>query len=84
MGVPVENLERGRTIYITKCARCHSPEPVAAYSEAKWRETLPRMSGQSMLTPQETADVRDYVLLTLRVMNSSTGGPGAPEPVPGG
>ncbi len=84
MGVPAANLERGRTIYITRCARCHSPEPVAAYSEAKWRETLPRMSGQSMLTPQETADVRDYVLVTLRVMNSSTGGPAAPEPVPAG
>jgi mono/diheme cytochrome c family protein len=84
MGVPAENLERGRTIYITRCARCHSPEPVAAYSEAQWRETLPRMSHQSMLTPQETADVRDYVMVTLRAMAGSPGEAAAPEPAPAG
>ncbi|MHC5007560.1 MAG: hypothetical protein ACYTGF_09415, partial [Planctomycetota bacterium] len=42
MGVSADNLERGRAIYITQCARCHSPEPVTRYTEAQWRETLPR------------------------------------------
>jgi mono/diheme cytochrome c family protein len=75
MGVTAENLERGRTIYITNCARCHSPEPVAAYSEAQWRETLPRMSHESMLTAQEASDVRNYVMVTLRSMAAAAGGP---------
>jgi mono/diheme cytochrome c family protein len=72
--VPAESLERGRTIYISQCARCHTPEPVTRYSEAQWRETLPRMSMEAMLTAQETADVRDYVMVTLRAM-ADAGGP---------
>ncbi|MHC4219914.1 MAG: c-type cytochrome [Planctomycetota bacterium] len=73
--VAAENLERGRTIYISQCTRCHTPEPVTRYSEARWRETLPRMSMEAMLTPQETADVRDYVMVTLRAMTDAAGGP---------
>ena len=76
MGVSADNLERGRAIYITQCARCHSPEPVTRYTEAQWRETLPRMSHESMLTDQEAADVRDYVMATLR----ATAGQSAPGP----
>jgi mono/diheme cytochrome c family protein len=75
MGVTAENLERGRTIYITQCARCHSPEPIASYSEAQWQETLPRMSHQAVLTAQETSDVRNYVMVTLRAMADAAGGP---------
>jgi mono/diheme cytochrome c family protein len=73
--VPAENVERGRTIYISQCARCHTPEPVTRYSEAQWRETLPRMSLEAMLTAKETADVRDYVMVTLRAMTGSAGPP---------
>jgi mono/diheme cytochrome c family protein len=78
MGVPAENLERGRLIYITQCARCHSPEPVTGYTEAQWRETLPRMSHEAVLTSQETADVRDYVLVTLRALAGGAAGVQAP------
>jgi mono/diheme cytochrome c family protein len=80
MGIPAENLERGRTIYITQCARCHSPEPVAGFTEARWRETIPRMSHEAMLTQQQTADVRDYVLVTLRAMASAAAGVHGPHP----
>jgi mono/diheme cytochrome c family protein len=84
MGVNAQNLEQGRAIYITKCARCHSPEPVAGYTEAQWRETLPRMSHEAMLTAQETSDVRNYVMVTLRAMAGSTGEAAAPDPAPAG
>jgi len=84
IGVPAANLERGRTIYITRCVQCHTPEPVTGYSEAQWRETLPRMSLDALLTPQETADVRDYVMATLLAMAGSTGETTAPEPAPAG
>lgn len=76
MGATADTLERGRSIYITQCARCHSPEPVTGYTEAQWRETLPRMSHEAMLTDQQTVDVRDYVMATLRAM----AGPGASGP----
>jgi mono/diheme cytochrome c family protein len=84
MGVTAQNLERGRTIYITNCARCHSPEPIASYSEAQWRETLPRMSHEAMLTAQETSDVRNYVMVTLRSAAGSTEKASPPEPAPAG
>ena len=68
LDISAGRLERGRAIYITTCTRCHSPEPVAAYSLAEWLQTLPRMSERSKLTAQETADVLDYVTITLRAM----------------
>ena len=37
-------LEQGRTIYITKCAKCHSPEPVKRYSATRWEDILNRKS----------------------------------------
>jgi mono/diheme cytochrome c family protein len=80
MGVNAENLERGRTIYITQCARCHSPEPVTGYTESQWRETLPRMSHEAMLTDRETADVRDYVMATVAASAAASTGDGARGP----
>ncbi len=59
LDISAGRLERGRAIYITTCTRCHSPEPVAGYTLAEWRQTLPRMSERSNLTAQETADLRD-------------------------
>jgi len=70
LDISAGRLERGRAIYITTCTRCHSPEPVAGYTLAEWRQTLPRMSERSKLTAQETADLRDYVMITLRAMTS--------------
>jgi mono/diheme cytochrome c family protein len=66
LGVAAADVRHGRTIYVTTCAQCHSPEPVTGYTEAQWSKTLPRMSEQAMLSPQEAADVKAYVLVTLR------------------
>ena len=68
LDISVGRLERGRAIYITTCTRCHSPEPVAGYTLAEWRETLPRMSERSKLTAEESAELLDYVTITLRAM----------------
>ncbi len=68
LDISAGRLERGRTIYITTCTRCHSPEPIAGYTLAEWRQTLPRMSEKSKLSAQEAADLRDYVTITLRAM----------------
>ncbi len=70
LDISAGRLERGRAIYITTCTRCHSPEPVAGYSLLQWRQTLPRMSKRSKLTARQTADLRDYVTITLRAMAS--------------
>lgn len=60
-------LALGRDIYITKCANCHSVEPVKKYPLAQWEhEILPEMSEETKLTPEESAAVRAYVLTVLK------------------
>ncbi len=60
-------LAHGRDIYITKCAKCHSVEPVEKYPLAQWEhEILPEMSEETKLTPEEAAAVRAYVLTVLK------------------
>ncbi|MHC4948604.1 MAG: hypothetical protein ACYTG1_10115 [Planctomycetota bacterium] len=63
-GAGPETLDRGRTIYLTKCVRCHSPEAVARYPVSAWEAILPRMAGLTGLTDVEREDVRAYVLTT--------------------
>lgn len=55
-------LAHGRDIYITKCAKCHSVEPVLKYPLSQWQhEILPEMSEETKLNPQEVAAVSAYV-----------------------
>lgn len=59
------HLEQGRTIYITKCAKCHSPEPVKRYSATRWEGILKEMIEETKLDPPESAAVRAYVFAVL-------------------
>lgn len=58
-------LEQGRTIYITKCAKCHSPEPVHRYTSSQWDVILPDMIGETNLDTAESAAVSAYVYAVL-------------------
>jgi mono/diheme cytochrome c family protein len=59
-------LAHGRDIYITKCAKCHSVEPVRKYPREQWvHEILPEMAEETNLTAAEDAAVRAYVLSVL-------------------
>lgn len=59
-------LAHGRDIYITKCAKCHSVEPVHKYPREQWeREILPEMEEETNLDAAEAAAVRAYVLSVL-------------------
>lgn len=60
------NLSLGRDLYVTRCAKCHSVEPVTKYSREKWmQDILPDMAEESKLTANETAAVKAYVLAVL-------------------
>lgn len=53
----------GRDIYVTRCAKCHSVEPVTKYSREKWmQDILPDMAEETKLTATETAAVKAYIL----------------------
>jgi mono/diheme cytochrome c family protein len=60
-------LAQGRLIYITKCAKCHSVEPVKKYPREAWEhEIIPEMAKETNLDAAETEAVRAYVLAVLR------------------
>jgi mono/diheme cytochrome c family protein len=64
-------LERGRLIYVTKCAACHAPEPVHKYSAAKWEKIIPDMAEDTKLNPQDVAAVAAYVRWALQQPTTS-------------
>ncbi|MFM7180978.1 MAG: hypothetical protein ACKO2G_05885 [Verrucomicrobiales bacterium] len=60
-------LERGRELYITACAKCHSPEPVLDYTESEWLgKILPEMCRLTKLDSADSDAVRAYVLAVHR------------------
>lgn len=61
-----DQLEHGRDIYITKCARCHAVEPVRKYSAAHWGEIVPEMTDKSKLSPSEVAALQAYLEAVLK------------------
>ncbi len=56
-------LEDGRCLYIDKCTKCHSPEPIAKHDASDWNDDiLPTMAKKAKLTPTECEALRAYVL----------------------
>jgi uncharacterized membrane protein len=51
----------GKTIYETKCTRCHSTKPTASYTAYRWDGILKLMAPKAKLTGAETQQVSAYV-----------------------
>jgi len=66
-GMASAKLALGRELYITKCAKCHSVEPVKDYSATEWSKIMPEMAEKSKLNAAETEAVTDYVAAALRL-----------------
>ena len=64
--VPTPELVRGRQIYVTKCAKCHAPEPVKKYSPAEWQTIMPEMAEETNLSATDAAAVTAYVHWALK------------------
>ena len=62
---PSDHLELGRELYLTKCTKCHAPEPILKYSVSEWETIAADMAEETKLTANETAAVRDYVMAVL-------------------
>lgn len=67
LGLSASSLREGRVLYVTKCTRCHGPEPVTAYSRAEWDTIVPRMAAESRLTALEEESLRNYINAILAV-----------------
>jgi mono/diheme cytochrome c family protein len=58
----ISQLQRGRTLYLGACARCHAAEPVHRYGAEHWQqEILPAMIPLAKLGPVDDAAVRAYI-----------------------
>jgi hypothetical protein len=68
------NLERGREVYISDCARCHSIEPVDRYSVTHWCDIIERMSPQAGLDDAGKAALRAYLIAAHKVMTQEPAG----------
>jgi mono/diheme cytochrome c family protein len=62
---PSGRLALGRDLYLTKCTKCHAPEPILKYSASEWETIAADMAVETKLTAHETAAVRDYVMAVL-------------------
>jgi cytochrome c5 len=52
---------QGRRIYLTKCTRCHAPEPVLKYTRSEWDRIMPDMIGDTRLSAVDAEAVTRYV-----------------------
>ena len=66
-GIDPNQAARGRTIYITSCVRCHSPEPVVRYDLVRWQtDILPDMAERTKLNESDTQALEAYITLILQ------------------
>ena len=54
-------LAAGKSVYETKCIRCHAMKPIAAFTEPRWDAILKIMAPKANLTQVEAQQVAAYV-----------------------
>jgi len=52
----------GKTIYTTRCNRCHKAKPIEKFTQAKWENILKRMIPKARLNENESKQVTDYIM----------------------
>jgi cytochrome c5 len=58
---PVVDMAAGKTIYETKCNKCHAPKVLDAYTTERWAGILKSMIPKAKLNADESAQVTAYV-----------------------
>ena len=65
-------LEFGRTLYLTRCAKCHNALRITRFTESQWSEIMPDMTFKSKFIPEQSEAVTAYVHAVLRSSSTST------------
>jgi hypothetical protein len=67
--VRLEDLERGRSLYLAKCSGCHLVIEPRKFAADAWPEKIQRMQNERRvhLAPDELSDIERYVVATSRV-----------------
>jgi cytochrome c5 len=55
-----KQLERGKKLYVIKCAKCHELHKPAAYKKADWDKWMEKMRKKSKLNDQDFEAIKSY------------------------
>ncbi len=69
-GATDEELAQGKTIFETKCTKCHGAKKIVTRSEKSWLHEIDDMSPKAHLTPEEKEKLTRYIL-SYREANTS-------------
>ena len=61
-GTTVEQLERGRSLYIRRCSGCHSLPLPQDYPQESWPRLVDKMAHKARLSPAEREDMVRFVV----------------------
>lgn len=72
-GTTAADLERGRTLYVRRCAGCHAVPLPTVHTPAEWPEVIGEMAARARLSPEDRADIERFLV----ALSAEDPGPGA-------
>lgn len=69
----LDELTKGRTVYVNNCGKCHALFKPTGFSEEKWKKIVPVMALKAKITEAEGDQVLKYMLVIREAeLNRST------------
>ena len=59
--IPLEELKKGRDLYVNSCASCHQLYLPSKFSKKEWEENLDRMQPKAKITDAEKQLIYQYI-----------------------
>ena len=69
-GATSDDLSQGKTIFETKCTKCHAARQIVTRSEKNWLHEIDKMAPKAKLIPEEKEKLTIYIL-AYREANTS-------------
>lgn len=69
-GTSENDLKDGKTIFDTKCTRCHASKEIVTRSEENWKKNIEKMAPRAKLSAEEKDKLTKYVLSYLEAHTS--------------
>ncbi len=64
------DLEMGRSIFTTRCSKCHKAQAVKSRSEREWVKVIIKMAPKAKLTEEEKIKLTQYVFAARKAGKS--------------
>lgn len=60
--IPLEDLKKGRSIYVNNCSSCHNLHNPNQYNSKEWEHNLNEMQARAKINDEEKQLVYDYLV----------------------